>query len=243
MKQLTERPLRTTLIICIASAALFPQHARAESYWRTVQNNAVVVIDTALGNLTAQQEQNMIGDNWDEWRRQRDAEKKKAVGQVLKGFDPDNLSFTVATYSTNDLGRNEYLSYRLIDPATGKLTSTLPDFTFASVAYYALLKPYTLDTSAITEAGIRANWTFLGGSSNPVDNYSISFTLQGFEPQIFAFPLDASGNEVTDASGSIDGVAGFASNVLFPVTGPLPILGVGAALGYSRKLRKRIKSS
>ena len=33
------------------------------------------------------------------------------------------------------------------------------------------------------------------------------------------------------------------SRVLPPVPGPLPLLGVGAAYGYSRKLRKRIKNS
>jgi len=36
------------------------------------------------------------------------------------------------------------------------------------------------------------------------------------------------------------GVASVTEN---EVPGPLPILGVGAAFGYSRKLRKRIKSS
>lgn len=65
---------------------------------------------------------------------------------------------------------------------------------------------------------------FLGSSSNSADNYSILFTLQGFESQILAFPLDASGNEVTYPSASLDGIAGTASNVLVLVPGQHPVL-------------------
>jgi len=44
---------------------------------------------------------------------------------------------------------------------------------------------------------------------------------------------------VTDASGSLERI----SNTFTSVPGPLPILGVAAAFGYSRKLRKRINNS
>jgi hypothetical protein len=42
--------------------------------------DVAIVIDTALRNLTAQQEKDLIVHNWNEWRRQREQEGRVAVG-------------------------------------------------------------------------------------------------------------------------------------------------------------------
>jgi hypothetical protein len=44
-------------------------------------------------------------------------------------------------------------------------------------------------------------------------------------------------------SSSVPGPLNYLARISTPVPGPLPLFGVGAAFGYSRKLRKRIKSS
>jgi hypothetical protein len=61
-------------------------------------------------------------------------------------------------------------------------------------------------------------------------------------PYLSNFPVtligDNNGFKVTDARLELKG-----NNYYVPVPGPLPILGLGAVLGYSRKLRKLFKSS
>jgi hypothetical protein len=223
-----------SVLVTVIGATLIPEMAQAISYWDAVTDNAAIVIDTALGNLTARQEKELIGRNWDEWRRQREQQGKKSVGQVAKdGF------FPVAEYTSADLGTIEALTYFFIDPATGQKTQTQPDFEFSAVRYDALLQPFTLDKNQLNEASIRANLVTIGTSSDAASNFEIPFTLQGFEPIILAFPLDANGNEISG-----EGTAGFASNVLATPepTSTLGFLALGT-LGAASTLKRKLKSS
>jgi hypothetical protein len=92
--------------------------------------------------------------------------------------------------------------------------------------------------------------------SSALDN-SVSFGGFGFdvydvgttdfdEPyQIFTVSKQASSGSFTDfGAGDYAGCPGSCRGaVVNPVPGPLPLLGVGAAFGFSRNLRKRIKGS
>jgi hypothetical protein len=93
------RPGRCLALTLIIASCVVPQTATASSYWDTVIDNAVIVIDTALGNLTARQEKDMIAANWDEYRRQKRQAGLTSIGQVAK-----DGSYPVADYLATDLG-------------------------------------------------------------------------------------------------------------------------------------------
>ncbi|GCA75599.1 hypothetical protein MiTe_02435 [Microcystis aeruginosa NIES-2520] len=224
-----------SVLVTVIGATLIPEMAQAISYWDAVSDNAAIAIDTALGNLTAREGKELIGRNWAEWRRQREQQGKIAVGQVGKdGF------FPVAEYTLADLGTIETLTYFFIDPVTGQKTQTQPDFEFSAVRYDALLQPFTLDKNQLNEASIRANLVTIGTSSDAASNFEIPFTLQGFEPIILGFPLDANGNEISG-----EGTAGFASNVLVSTPEPTSTLGFLAlgTLGAASTLKRKLKPS
>jgi hypothetical protein len=82
--------------------------------------------------------------------------------------------------------------------------------------------------------GIGAVLTAAGGAGTTV-SFTPSLTSQTFTQSFSATP---SGNLVANSLGTIYSITpGPASEV----PGPLPILGAGAAFGFSRRLRHRIK--
>lgn len=89
--------------------------------------------------------------------------------------------------------------------------------------------------------------------SNALDNY-VSFGGFAFdvfengifdEPyQLFTVSLQPTSGEFTDLSpGDYAGCPGSCRGADVNVPGPLPILGIGAAFGFTRRLRKRIKDA
>jgi len=218
----------------IIGVTLNPEKAEAIGYWDTVKRKAVVVIDTALGNLTAEQEAEKIKAIDREYNNHK---KQASVGGARKN------GLVVAKYTLADLGSVETLTYIPIDPTTGLRTQTPLPFTFSSVRYDALLEPFTLDADQLNETSIRANLVTIGVSSDAANDFAVPFILQGFEPMILAFPLDANGNEVTGEFG-LDGIAGSASNVLSTPepTSTLSLLALGT-LGAASTLKRKLKSS
>lgn len=219
--------------IAITGIALMPGPAAAKGYWEVVVANCVIVADTLLFNLTAQQEKAMINDNWAEWRQQRVAEGITDAGQLsMDGVYP------VAEYTPAGLGTTTVLRYFFIDTATGEPPTgecPTPPFEVSAVRYEALLELPTLNKEELTEELIRQNLTLLGTSTDGWNDFALDFTLQGFEPIILGFPLDAGGNEITG-----EGTAGFASHVLVPEPGALPLMlsGIGALWAMNHRRRR-----
>lgn len=204
------------LLISAFGIVLIPGNASATSYKDTVVDNAAIVIDTALFNLTAREEKELIGRNWDEYNRQRKQEGKVSVGQVgINGFYP------VYNYGLSDLDSTVVLTYFFIDSSTGLLTT--PAFDVAAVRYEGLLEPPTLDKSQLTWDLILENLVPLGTSTDLASNFALDFTLRGFEPIILGFPMDEAGNEITG-----EGTAGFGSTVLVREPPTLLLFGMGA---------------
>ncbi len=142
-------------------------------------------------------------------------------------------NYPVNLYAWTDIGTTEILTYFFIDPETGLPTD--PAFTVAGVRYEALLNPPTLDKSLLTEQLIKDSLVVLGVSNDASSNFAFNFTLAGFEPMILAFPMDASGNDITG-----EGTAGFASNVLTPEPCTLALVGVGAIGAVCMRRRRPV---
>lgn len=192
------------VVITIIGIGLMPGTAKATGYWETVRDNALVALGTLNGDYTIEQEVDMINANWDEYNRQKKEAGKSSVAQgAIGGIYP------VTNYASADLGTTKVLTYFFIDPNTGQRTT--PAFEVSAVRYEALLEPPTSDPCELTEALIRANLTLLGTSTDAAHDFALNFTLQGFEPIILGFPLDAGGNEIIG-----EGTAGFVSSVLLP---------------------------
>ena len=150
--------------MAIASA---PTGAMAAGYWDTVVDNAAVVIDTALKNLTARQEVAMIRANWDKYYLTSAQANLPAVGQGSLA-----ATYPVLQYSPEQLGTTLTLNYFFADPATGALTS--PPFAVSSVEYEALLTPPTLNVNDLSQSLIEANLTVIGTSSDADNNFAAS---------------------------------------------------------------------
>jgi len=83
----------------------------------------------------------------------------------------------------------------------------------------------------------------IGHLATPGD-YSTAFTFE--EPyQLFTVPYDSTSTTTMESlkAGDYAGCPGSCKGAVVPTPGPLPLLGVGAAFGFSRNLRKRIKIS
>lgn len=83
----------------------------------------------------------------------------------------------------------------------------------------------------------------IGHLATPGD-YSTAFTFE--EPyQLFTVPYDSTSTTTNEPlkAGDYAGCPGSCKGAVVQTPGPLPLLGVGAAFGFSRNLRKRIKGS
>lgn len=78
-------------------------------------------------------------------------------------------------------------------------------------------------------------------NGNILESYNLSFSTIGINSGVSFYIQRNSFDIATFRVG--DSYAGIANFTYNAVPGPLPILGVAASFGYSRKLRKRIKSS
>jgi hypothetical protein len=214
------------MVAVIVTIVLVPRGAAADQiYWDEVTDNAAIALDTLLGNLTARQEKEMIGDNWFRSKEKRRQAGRTSIGQVgIDGF------FPVVGYAPPDLGQAETLTFFFIDPATDQRTS--PAFAVSAVSYYALLDPSNLVGQQLTEAVIRQNLTLIGTTGDATNDFAVGFVLTGFEPLILGFPLDALGNEIEG-----EGTAAYAAHVLVPEPSTFLLLGVGAlAYGWRRRV-------
>jgi hypothetical protein len=88
----------------------------------------------------------------------------------------------------------------------------------------------------------------LDGAGNVLEIYGLNFSTGGGTNTGFNYFIQRSTADIASLrlGDSFVGIANFTFDDASPmaaVPGPLPLLGVGAAFGYSRKLRKRIVSS
>lgn len=234
--------LRYTLFlvsICVTVISFTATIAEADSYWRTVINNAVVVADTAHRDATPSQEAERIGQNWDKYNDQRAQAHQTSVPQAQL-----NHLFPAFSYTPDMVGTSIATSFIFIDPITRNPTT--PGFDVAAVSYQALLNPADLNPSqlatmndGVVESVVRANLTPLGIVTNPANNFGGTFQLRGFEPIILAFPLNAQGSEITG-----EGSAAFVSTYLVPepATWQLLLAGLIVAL-ISTWLKVRLPNS
>ena len=102
----------------------------------------------------------------------------------------------------------------------------------------------TFPTSALDNYFSFGGITFdIGHLATPGD-YSTLFTFE--EPyQLFTVPYDSTSTTTGESlkAGEYAGCPGSCKGAVVQTPGPLPLLGVGAAFGFSRNLRKRIKGS
>jgi PEP-CTERM motif len=128
------------------------------------------------------------------------------------------------------------LSYLFVDTANG-LPVAGP--AVASVMYEANYNPYN-----------PTDWVTLGTSTDAATNFSLSFTVQPYEPEIQAIPYDSSGNPIVISGVDGDNVALGLVTLLNPVPEPstlvLGIVGSLGGLGFvwfgRRKHRGRVPS-
>jgi len=192
-----------------------------------VKDTVSVAIDSINGKRSATDELIQAGIIWLDYLQQKNNAGLAALGQVAK-----DGAFPVETYVLADLGSTERLTYFFVDSSTGLRTN--PGFAVSSVEWDALLTPPTLDPNALTEALIQSSLTPLGISTDSANDFAFDFTLQGVEPLIIGFPLDAAGNIITG-----EGTAGYAMNVLTPEPGTMALMALGV-LGAAF-LRKRMR--
>ena len=127
-----------------------------------------------------------------------------------------------ASISTGTFGYTVSLSGRNFNSAEAFLTGS----TLGGASYSTTFKSSGLSVSATARNG---------ASPGTVRAFDSLLTSQMFT-QDFVFRTSASGNLSTVG-------ASFDTTQATSVPGPLPILGAGAAFGFSRKLRKRIKQA
>jgi hypothetical protein len=229
--------------IALALAALtYGSDARADGYWESVRNNALTVLGTANGDLTVDQEVDRINSQWDRYNAQRRLGGILMVPQA-RLFNPSAPSLPIYPLYRYDGADPPLLSmdYSFIDPATGLDTSAA--FVPFQVRYQVLSFPGSIDPSlfvGLDEAGIesliRPLLTEIGSSTDASNRFRINFDVAGFEPILFAFPFDASGNEIRGVA-----TAGWISTVQVPEPSTWTVLIIGfGAIGANLRRRRRL---
>jgi len=159
------------------------------------------------------------------------------------GFNAlDNLSFTGGLTTTSSL------TYGILQQA-GSWTSSGNPYTFdytVSAPTPRLLSSYSSSlTSSVSPdpGGDAGNWDVSGTpgaamavfstptSTNGAKSYSTNLTSDTFTAE-----LDVSSGEIQSVTSTIN-----TREPRSTVPGPLPLLGAGAAFGFSRRLRNRVK--
>ena len=168
------------------------------------------------------QESIRLFENYTEFRKQQSTSFVPFIGQAVLA---DNYPI-----STLPDGATSILTFVLINPDTGLVVAGP---TVGSVLYEVNLDPSTPDL-----------YIQVGTSFDVASNFSLPFTVSGFEPVIRATPFDLAGNQII-----IPGVDGFdvaegdVVNLSTPVPEPtsMVLLGTGLA-GISMTMRKKFKS-
>ncbi len=147
----------------------------------------------------------------------------------------DAFSFTSAGSGTFQYSLQGASAYTL----TGNPYSIVYELTAPSGN---LLKAFTTGGATSLDPS-SATWV-IAASPGPTASGTIAFTGQAngsatFSPQINFSTFTATLNVTT---GNVSAVTSLVSSDA-PVPGPLPILGAGAAFGFSRKLRRRINQA
>jgi hypothetical protein len=152
------------------------------------------------------------------------------------GFTPTATDYITYTLSGSDLqpqltfvpGRNSTITGSI----SYKITLT-GGYNFATAQSNITGNNGTFSTST-TSTGLPTSADSTGGPGT-----TVSFT-PGLTSQIFtqSFSATPSGSLVANSLGSIYSII---PGTVSEVPGPLPILGAGAAFGFSRRLRHRIK--
>ena len=217
--------LLAVVVITMAGIGLMPRTATAKPYWDCVWDNAKIVLKTAKGELTPEEEVKLINANWDEYEKQKADEGKAVIAAVAEdGVVP------VSTYTTADLGTTRTLTYFFIDPVTDELAPA--PFEVTAVRYEALLEPPTMIEANLTIPLIQAHLVVLGTSFDVGGDFAFDVVMEGFEPIFLGFPLNALGQDIEG-----EGTAGVVANVLIPEPAGLGLAGL-ALLGVRRRRRK-----
>ncbi|MEB3335378.1 MAG: hypothetical protein VKP70_10370 [Cyanobacteriota bacterium] len=87
-------------------------------------------------------------------------------------------------------------------------------------------------STQLSSSGLPVSATSTNGFGTPV-SFNPNLTTQTFT-QTFAFNFAGGADNITQAGGIWNAT---------PVPGPLAVVGVGAAMGFSRKLRQRVRQS
>jgi hypothetical protein len=159
--------------------------------------------------------------------------------------NPSDKQLTLLSWGSIDLGSTLTFEYQQPDSHPWHVdVDLLGNYTDGGFLNYRL---DIIGSNTFTSAALMGSLQ----SNNPSVNKKI-YSDSGLTNLICDITIGPSANQTCNISGqqiwvqdtwfSGQGVDNF-SNDFAQVPGPLPILGIGAAFGFSRKLRKRIKGS
>jgi hypothetical protein len=151
-----------------------------------------------------------------------------------------------ATWGMTFSGSNHTLSASSLNYGTGKFNYSYKVSLYNAVAGQEFLNYKTAISSSQTGTNTYtktletvAPGTVTGTSSSPGgDGNTVTFSPGEVGPLYFSSMVDVTAGKIDTLSDSITQKFGDPGT---QVPGPLPILGAGAAFGFSRRLRKRIK--
>ncbi len=221
---------RTWLRRALAAGALMVGWAgqgRADTYAQYLANKtedraiSESIIRRHPEDRAAQQrgEDEAINRNWEFYLFQQ--KLIPAVGQPSY-----KASYPTAAYDDGDTGT---LMFHFISPATGLPTDGPA---IASVLYEVNEDPET------------PGYTTLGISTDAATDFSFSYTVAGFEPDIQAIPFDASGAPIFLPGFDGSNVAVGSVTIIAPEPSALLLLGLGAAgmivLNWGQRRRRGV---
>ena len=191
---------------------------------KTIAPIALAGATLGLGANPAQALTQFAGDyapaNWDQ-RIQGD-------GSIYTGGAPDSISLSGA----DDGGGNQNTDFRFIAPSAGTVSF---DWAYMTADQLPAFDPFGyLLNGAFTKLS-----NDIGGS-----NQSGSGSFSVLAGDVFGFRQSSGDSTTGRALTTISNFNGpSAASGPASVPGPLPLLGAGAAFGWSRQLRKRIGTS
>jgi len=158
------------------------------------------------------------------------------LNNPVTGFvNGDSLSFT-STSSTFTLG---VLADQPWAPGTYALNYTI------AAPTGKLLSTYSSSLTSSVSSSDAGNWSVNGANGTATATFAAPNAVNGnktYAPQLasdtFASTLTVTGGVIQSVTSTVNVVD---APVNTPTPGPLPLLGAGAAFGFSRRLRNRVK--
>jgi hypothetical protein len=188
--------VRYTLLLVTVSLTLAATANKASAIsWDELWRRAKQIKKASdAGELTPQQERDLINDAWKEYQDEQAKKGTPIVGQA---------AFS-GTYPSNFLppGSPGQLQFLFIDTDTGLVTQG-PEVGF--VVYQVSLDPNLPD-----------NLQWVGVSADPQTHFAFPVNVNGFEPSYIATPFDRAGNPIVIPGVDGDNVAVGFTTVLFP---------------------------